>query len=50
LIACTQGPNGETDDNEFEAIPDSQLTVSRIAYRNNSSKYLLDDKVRAKSL
>ena len=40
-----QAVDGSTDDENFDVVPNSQLTVTRIAYRNNSSKYLLDEKV-----
>ncbi|KAK3270880.1 hypothetical protein CYMTET_20742 [Cymbomonas tetramitiformis] len=31
-------------DNDFDPVPNSSLCVTRVAYRNNSSKYFLDDK------
>lgn len=44
MRACEQTGAGEADDELFDVVPNSQLTVTRIAFRNNTSKYLLDDK------
>lgn len=35
----------KNDEDEYTVVPDSSLVVTRIAYKNNSSKYLVDDKV-----
>ena len=31
-------------DEEYAVVPDSKLVVARVAYRNNSSKYLVNDR------
>lgn len=36
-------PTSEQDDGNYEAIPGSDFTVTRIAFRDSSSKYYLND-------
>ena len=38
--------DNKDDDDEYTVVPDTGLVVTRIAYRNNTSKYLVDGKTR----